>query len=158
MRPPRYPLEPLAEVRKRALHVATESLSGAAKKRDAAARARQAAEGARHEHERAAAQVRDAERRALERGELRVGDLSLEATWDLRIQSERARLHASVERAKAAETEATHARSQAQARAQICRSEADVVEKDRARWEGARKKSAEAREEEAVSDGWRPKR
>jgi hypothetical protein len=158
MRQPRYPLEPLAELRKRALDVATSRLSGAVKKRDAAARARQTAEDARHEHESAAARVRDAESGALERGELRAGDLSLVASWDHRIQSERARLRAGVERAKAAETEAMDLRCQAQARAEICRSQADVVEKDRARWDGARKKSAEAREEEAVSDGWRPKR
>jgi len=158
MRPPRYPLEPLSEVRKRALDAATSRLRGAVKKRDAAARARQAAEQVRQEHERATDRVRDAEREALGRGDLRAADLATAETWGLRVELERAKLGAAVERAKAAEAEASDVQLQAQAGAALRRSEAEVIKKDRARWDDARKKSAEAREEDAMSEGWRPRR
>jgi hypothetical protein len=158
MRPPRYPLESLAEVRRRALDVATTRLSGAVKKHDAATRARLAAEEVRRDHERAEARAREAERAALEGGELRAADLARAETWGLRVASERVKLSAGVDRAKAAEAEACDGQLQAQAGAALRRSEADVIKKDRARWDDARKKSAEKREEDAVSEGWRPRR
>jgi hypothetical protein len=76
----------------------------------------------------------------------------------LRVASERARLSTGVERKKAAEAEATGAQLKAQTGVASRRADADVVAKDRARWDDARKKSAEARDEEAASEGWRPKR
>jgi len=158
MRPPRYPLEPLVEVRKRAADVATRRLSGAVKTREAATRARHAAEEARGEHERASSRVREAERCALERGELRAADLARAETWGLRVAADHARLSEGVERARATEARASDAHLEAQAGASSRRAEADVVAKDRARWEDQRRKSAEARDEEAASEGWRPKR
>jgi colicin import membrane protein len=158
MRPPKYPLELLAEVRKRAVDAAVRRLASAVKARDAAARARQAAEDARREHERAAARVREGERDALERGELRAADLARGETWASRIAAERARLSAGVDRAKSAEAEASDGQLKAQAGVASRRSEADVVEKDRSRWDDARRKAAEAREEDVASEAWRPKR
>jgi hypothetical protein len=158
MRPPKYPLESLARVRQRAVDAAMGLLSSAVKARDAATRARQTAEQTHRDHERAAACVQEGERHALERGDLRAADLAREATWALRMASERARLSTGVERTKAAEAEATGAQLEAQAGVASRRADADVVAKDRARWDDARKKSAEARDEEAASEGWRPKR
>lgn len=158
MRPRQYPLEPLAKVRQRAVDVAIGRLSFAVKARDAATKARQAAEQMRLDHERATAHVKDAERDALERGDLRAADLAREATWGLRIATERARLSAGVDRTKAAEAEASDGQRKAQVGVASRRADADVVAKDRARWDDARKKSAEARDEEAASEGWRPKR
>ncbi|MGO9834583.1 MAG: hypothetical protein ACLP1X_10230 [Polyangiaceae bacterium] len=158
MRPPKYPLAPLAEVRKRAVDSAVRRLSSAVKTREAAERARQAAEDARHEHERAAARVRGGERDALERGDLCAADLARGETWGLRVASERARLSAGVERATSAEAVASDGQLEAQAGVASRRSEADVVAKDRERWDDARRKAAEAREEEAASEAWRPKR
>ncbi len=158
MRPRRYPLESLAEVRQRAVDVATGRLSSAVKARDAATKARQAAEQMRLDHERAAAHVKEAERDALGRGDLRAADLAREATWELRIATERARLSTGVDRTKAAEAEASDGQRTAQIGVASRRADADVVAKDRARWDDARKKSAEARDEEAATEGWRPKR
>lgn len=158
MRPPKYPLESLARVRQRAVDVAMGLLSSAVKARDAATRARHAAEQTRRDHERAAARVQEAERDALERGDLRAADLAREATWGLRVASERARLSAGVERTKADEVEAQDGQRKAQTGVASRRADADVVAKDRARWDDVRKKSAEARDEEAASEGWRPKR
>jgi hypothetical protein len=153
-----YPLEALAEVRQRAVDVAMGRLSFAVKAKDAATKARQSAEQLRLDHERAAAHVRDAERDALERGDLRAADLAREATWGLRIATERARLSRGVDRTKSAEAEASEGQRTAQVGVASRRADADVVAKDRARWDAARKKSTEARDEEAAAEGWRPKR
>jgi len=156
MRQPRYPLEALAELRRRTAEAATRRLAGAIRTRDAAARARLAAEEAQHEHERAAARVRDAEREALQRGELRAADLASGEAWGVRVMAEHARLRAGVERTKTAEITAAAVELEAQTTLASRRGEADVVAKDRARWEDARRRSTEARDEEAASEAWRP--
>jgi hypothetical protein len=158
MRQPKYPLETLAQVRKIATDVAIRRLAGAVRERDAASKARQEADDARLAHDRSASRVLAAERNELEQGGLRVVDLARAETWGLRVASERARLSARIEHARANEAEATEGQRVAQDETARRRGEADVVAKDRARWENSRRKSSQAREEEAASEAWRPKR
>jgi len=126
--------------------------------REAAERSRRAAEAERTHHDEAAARTRDAERGALERGELRVEDLARAGEWELRVAAEREALKAAEERARGAAREAQAKEKSAQGDVAVRKADAEVVEKDRARWaEGQRKRSL-AREEEEAAEAYRPKR
>ncbi len=61
---------------------------------------------------------------------------------------------------QAREVEAGAAAGEGQAREQVAarRADADVVDKDRARWTAAERKRAEAKEEEAMTEAFRPRR
>jgi hypothetical protein len=158
MRPPRYALEPLATVRKQKVDDAVRALAAAVTGREGAERDRLSAETRRVAHEADAARIRAVERDALERGELRAGDLASADGWELRVATERAGLVAAVQQTCAAEAEACRTEHQAQEEVAARRADADLVEKDRARWSAGRRKHLEAREEEDAAEAYRPVR
>jgi hypothetical protein len=157
MRPKRYPLEPLAEVRADQADAAVRGLAVAIAGRDAAERDRREAERRREAHEAAAARVRDAEQEALGRGELRVGDLARAGAWETRVTSEGQTIASAVERAHGAESRARQVEQTAQGDVASRKADVEVVAADRARWDASLRKKAEAREEEAAEEAFRPK-
>jgi hypothetical protein len=154
----KYPLEPLASLREKKADEAGRALATAVAERERAGRALRAAEQRREAHARAVERVRTEESKALGRGELRAADLARADAWRLRTNAEAATLAGAVERALAAETKATQEVRAAQGGLALRRAEVNVVASGRARWEAERARHAEAREEEASFEAWRPKR
>jgi hypothetical protein len=158
MRRPQYPLEPLADVRERQVDDAVHGLATAVSRREAAAHHTRAVEQAAESHAAGVDRVKRAEREALGRGELRAADLAHAHAWELRIEAERAALAAEEERARAAERAAGDAEQRSREELARRRADADVVAKDRARWEAVQQKRADAKEEQAMAEAFRPKR
>jgi hypothetical protein len=156
MRRPRYPLEPLVELRDHHVDRAAAGLAGAIAKREDAERGRGAAEAVRAAHEASARQVRAAESDALDRGELRAADLAGADAWEARVAAESTAMSSEVERARTAEERARDGERAARGDLASRRAEADVVAKDRARWVDAQGRRTEAKEEEEASEIWRP--
>jgi hypothetical protein len=156
MRPPKYPLEPLAELRDNRVDEAVGDLAVATRERDAAERSRLAAEQRRHAHAAAAQRVRGAEAEALARGELNAAHLAHADAWEARITAEREALASDACRARAEEATARAGEERALGELASREAEAQVVAKDRARWDGAQRRRVEARDEEASSEAWRP--
>jgi hypothetical protein len=157
MRPPRYPLEPLAKLREDQADAAVRGLAVAVAGRDAAERDRRTVERQRDDQEAAATRVRDAEQEALARGELRAADLARAGAWETRVASEGEAMASAVERARGAESHAREVEQSAQGEVAARKAGAEVVGADRARWQDALRKKAEAREEEAAEEAFRPK-
>jgi hypothetical protein len=156
MRPLKYPLEPLAELRDRRVDEAVGDLAHAARERDAAERKRRATERDILVHATTVERVRRAEAEALAQGGLRAADLAQAAAWEVRVAAERDGLASGLDQARAVEAAARGQEGRALDEVAERRAQAQVVAKDRARWDGARRKRAEAREEEALSEAWRP--
>lgn len=153
----KYPLDPLATVREQHVDEATRALAAAVRAREAAERAAQAA---RAEEERAAAQaqaVRDAERGKLEQGQLTAADLQRADAWGFAVAEEKRRLQEHAARAAQAETEARAGETRGRAEVSTRKADAEVVEKDRAKWTEQVRKDALGREEEEAAEAWRPK-
>ncbi|HEY3820829.1 MAG TPA: hypothetical protein VGL81_26880 [Polyangiaceae bacterium] len=157
MRPPKYPLEPLAKLRGEQADAAVQGLAKAVAGRDAAERDRRSAEQRRDAHEVAASRVRGAEQEALARGELRVGDLARAGAWESRVASEGETMASAVARAQGAEGRAREVEQSAQGELATRRADVDVVAADRARWHDALRRKREAREEEAAEEAFRRK-
>jgi hypothetical protein len=156
MRPRKYPLEPLAELRARRVDEAVGDLAAATRERDAAERRRLAAEREREAHDVGVERVRSAEAEALAQGGLRAADMAQAAAWEARVGAERDALASGVERARGEEAGARAGEGRAIDEVASRRAEARVVANDQARWDGVERKRAEAREEEASSEAWRP--
>jgi hypothetical protein len=157
MRPPKYPLEPLERLRDEKVDEATRALATAVAARDEAERRRRGAEKTSEDHEDAARALREKERAALERGELTAGDLMRADAWEARVAEERATLARGVEQAREAESRARASEAGAQGEVAARKSEAQVVAKDRARWEERARKRADDREEQSAEEAWRPR-
>lgn len=157
MRPPRYPLEPLAKLREDQADAAVRGLAEAVSVRHSAERHRLAAEQRRDDHEEAAARVREAEGEALARAELRVADLARAGAWETRVASEGESMASQLERAREAETSARDAEVAARGEVTTRKAGAEVVGADRMRWRDALRKVADAKEEEAAEEAFRRK-
>jgi hypothetical protein len=155
---PKYPLEPLVALREKKVEEATSELAAAMRRHEAAARVLRTAEARREAQARTVAEIRAAELEALSQGDLRAHDLARGDAWGSRVAFEREALVANVERAGAAEVEARQNESKAQAGVAARRADARVVKGHREHWDTERRKVAEAREEEASAEAWRPKR
>jgi hypothetical protein len=155
MRPKKYPQEPLAALRARHVDEASAAFAESVRAREAAERVERSHQKLRQEAETAAKTTLDAERGALERGELRVGDLVRAEAWSARIAEERIALERRVANAEGRASVARDAEDAA--RGDVTRAHADevVVERDRARWGEGERKRAEAKEEEALDEAWR---
>lgn len=158
MRRPQYPLEPLANVRERQVDDAVRGLATAVSQREDASRRARAVEHVAESHAAAVDRTKHAEREALGRGELTASDLAHAHAWELRVEAERAALAAEQQRARAAESAASDAEARSRGELARRRADADVVAKDRARWETAQQKRADAREEETMTEAFRQKR
>jgi hypothetical protein len=155
MRRPKYPLEPLAKLREQKVDEATRALAGAVANREKAERARAGAELRRASHEADARGLRQAERGALERGELKAADLARAGAWEMRVAEDREKLEAVVKSTREEEKKARQGEAEARADATARRADAEVVEKDRTRWREGERKHAEAKEEEAATEAFR---
>jgi hypothetical protein len=158
MRPRKYPLEPLAELRRTKVAEAKGRLGAAVHAREAAAGARRGAESRLRDQAHAVAEVRRAEGEALGSGALSAADLARAASWLARAAAEHEALVARLQRAAQGEAAATEAERLARASLASKQSEAEVVEKDSARWQAVQERQVEGREEEDASEAWRPKR
>ena len=158
MRPSKYPLETLAAQRQRQVDDAVKGLASAVSAREAAERRRIVVGEQRVAHEAQAAGVRDAERGALERGDLSAADLARAHAWQLRAEAEAAAIAAEEQRARAAEATSADGQTRAQDQVAARRADADVVAKDRARWSDRERKRADVVEEDAAAEAFRPRR
>jgi hypothetical protein len=158
MRPKKYPLDPLARVRAMKVDDAARALAESTRLREEAERKRAEAERRVIAAEDAARVVRDAERDALDRGELTVADLMRGDAWGFRVREEQAELERraadSLEREGAAKDGEDGARVVVAER----KADAEIVERDRSRWADGERRRAEAKDEEAAADAWRPKK
>jgi hypothetical protein len=155
---PKYPLEPLAELRRRKVEEATAALAGAVRKREAAARALRGAEARRETAARAAYGVRTAELEALSSGELCARDLARAHAWAARAAVEQEALAGVVRRAAAAEAAARDHERESQGSVASRSADARLVDRHRERWIERQHGVVVAREEEALSEAWRRRR
>jgi hypothetical protein len=153
-----YPLDPLLELRDRRVDEAAVTLAGAIGQREQAERGRRSAEATRDAHQAQADRIRAAETDALARGALSAADLANAGTWEVRVAAERAAMVSDVERAQTTEHRAREGERVARGEVAARQADADVVAKDRARWSEEQRRRSEAKEEEAASEVWRPKR
>jgi len=149
----KYPLEPLVKLRKRQVDGATEKLARAINEREAAERKRLAAEKAVAEAEAASQALRDEERRALETGALRVGDLQRAQAWELGVAEAGKRLTEQVSSAARDEGRACDAVASAQQELATREADAEVVEKDKTRFDAKSARDEMNKEEEAAAEG-----
>ena len=157
MRPPKYPLEPLARLRAQKVDEAARVLAGAVTRRETAERVRLGAEQRRASQEEEAKGVRDVEAEELLRGHLRVADLARAGAWEVRVASDREKLALALTRAREEEGKAHEGEKEARESVAAKRADAEVVEKDAARWREGVRKRAETKEEDAASEAWRRK-
>jgi hypothetical protein len=157
MRSPKYPLASLVLLREKEVDQAANELAGRVKASEAAESARRASERKRDLHDESAAHVRAAEDEALERGVLRAADLARADAWEARAALESRALATEVARERTNEQQARKSEVESQAQLASRQAAAQVVAKDRARWTAGQTQKAEARDEEASSEGWRPK-
>lgn len=155
MRPKTYPRESLAKLRATKVDAAASALAKAVRSREQAERVERSNRKAGEDAEARAKATRDAERSALERGELRAADLGRAEVWGARVDGERAENERRVANASSRAQAARDAEGVARDGVTNARGDEAVVERDRARWEDAERKRAEAKEEEAASEGWR---
>ncbi len=154
---PKYPLEPLSRVRMKKVDDAACTLADAIHVRlDAAAKAEQAAV-ARKEHEAKADATRATERGALEDGALTVADLARADAWEVRAASEQTVLVRGETDARTTETKAQGEESTARDGVAARKADANVIDKHHERWREEIAKARDAKEEEEMSEAWRPK-
>jgi hypothetical protein len=154
---PKYPLASLVWLRDQEVERAANELAGRVQTSEAAERARRAVERKRDLHEESAARVHAAEDEALARGSLRAADLARADAWKTRAGLESRALATELGRERASEQEARKNELDAQADLATRQAAAQVVAKDQARWGEGQRRKAEARDEEASSEAWRPK-
>jgi hypothetical protein len=157
MRPKKYPLDPLARLRAARLDGAARALGEAARAREAAERKAAAQKAAHAQAEDAARTAEAGEATALDRGELRVADVVRGEAWRARVTEDLGSRARRVAVAEEAEQGARAAEVEAQRTLADRDADAKLVEKDRARWAAHERKHADARDEEASAEGWRPK-
>ncbi len=153
----KYPLDPLAKLREQHVDEATRELAEAVRAREAAEQRTRLAERDKATAEERARLVREAERAKLEGGELKVADLQRADAWGVAVEEEQKQLAERVARASAVESEARTGEAQQRATVATRKADAQVVEKDRAKWTEKVHKDAQAREEEEAQEAWRPK-
>lgn len=158
MRPRKYPLDPLARLRSKQVGDATKLLADAIRAREEAQRAEKAALARRDLAVEDARVLAEREAVALDRGELRAEDLARAAAWSARVEIDRVELERCLARA-AEGTQAAEAREEgAQGATARARADAEVVARDRARWDEGERKKRDAVEEEGAAEAFRGKR
>ena len=157
MRPKKYPLDPLVQVRAKQVDDAARALGEAARVHEAATRARQTAEERRDEAEAEARMLKRGEFGALERGELTVADLMRGDAWSVRVKAEQDELARRALESSKREELAESAEASARGDVASRKADAEIVDRDRVKWVNGERRKADAKEEEAAADGWRPK-
>jgi hypothetical protein len=157
MRPRKYPLDPLARLREKQVGDATKLLSDAIRAREDAQRAEEGARARRDSAAHDARLVVEREDGALQRGELRAEDLARAAAWSARVEVDRAELEQHLARAMQGAQTAHAVEETAQDATARARADAQVVSRDRVRWEEAVRKKRDAAEEEGAAEAFRGK-
>ena len=152
MRKKKYPLEPLARMKKDRAETRTRELGGAVAAREAIQNEREGKVRSREAARASANVVRALERTALEKGELTALDLARAGTWEVRVRAEDASRSREVDEAVAAGARARAAEATAKAKVAEARAESESVHRHEERWEAAGKKADEAQEEEALAE------
>jgi hypothetical protein len=155
---PKYPLAFLSRFRDRQVDLTVGELARATRALKGAKQTHAAANEAQAKHREEAADMRAVEREALTRGELRAADLATGDAWGLRVQAEDHVLQGHADAARAKEGQAQSVERAARARLANRKVDADIVHKHRAHYDETQRKAAEARDEEASFEAWRPKR
>jgi hypothetical protein len=154
----KYPLDPLIKLRELQVDEATRDLAKAVDARQKAENAKRAAEAARETAEERAARARDAEREALERGELSAADLMRAQAWEIGVAEERKRLAQQVATAEQGEKKARDQEDGARGTLATREADAEVVEKDKDRFVAKLRAKDLAKEEEAAEEAHGAKR
>jgi IgA-specific serine endopeptidase len=154
----KYPLDPLIKLRDLQVDEATRDLAKAVDVRQKAENAKRSAEAARETAEERAARARDAERQALERGELSAADLMRAQAWELGVAEERKRLAQQVATAEQGEKKAREQEDGARGTLATREADAEVVEKDKDRFVAKLRANDLAKEEEAAEEAHGAKR
>jgi hypothetical protein len=157
MRPRKYPLDPLARLREKRVGDATRLLSDAIRARQEAEQREESAQARKDDAAKEVLAVGGRERSALERGELRADDLALGAAWKVRMDADRAELEGQLAKALSQTSAAQAQEGTAQDGVARARADAEVVARDRAKWEEAGRKKEEAAEEEVADEAFRRK-
>ncbi len=155
MRPKKYPQEPLQKLRAKQVDDAALALANAVRAREEAERVERSNRKVQEDAETRARTTREAERAALERGELRAADLMRADAWGARVADEQTELQRRVTVASKRTETARGTESGAQSGVNRAQADEDVVTRDRERWEADVKKRVDAREEEDASEAWR---
>lgn len=155
MRSRKYPLDPLASLRAKQVGDAARLLSDAIRARQDAEHAEGALLTQKDEAATEATGLVDRERRALERGELRAEDLARASAWSVRVEAERADLEDRLAKAMSRTRAAHGVEASAQEGVARARADAEVVARNRVKWEDAGRKKDEAVEEEAADEAFR---
>jgi hypothetical protein len=153
----KYPLDALARVRAAKVDAASRSLAGAVRAREEAAAKRLGAQAKKDGHERGVRGTKATERAALEDGALQVGDLARADAWAVRAALEGQALAAVLEQARAAEGKAAEMHTKARQETAERSADERVVAKHREAWDAARRAAADAADEEAAAEAWRPR-
>jgi len=153
----KYPLEPLAQLKKERAEAATRQLGKVIGARQEAERRRAEAEAAREQAEARAARVREDERVSLEAGELAAKDLHRREAWESRVRAEAADRARAVDEARAMVLARRRQELEAQAEVARARGDVEAVRRHEARWTSAQRRAREAEEEEAALEASRPK-
>lgn len=154
----KYPLHPLVDLRAKQVDEAARDLAKAVDARQTAERAREAAEAARVRAEEKARALREEERVALDQGMLRAGDLHRAQAWEIGVSEERKKLVQQAVSAQQGEQKAREKEDGARGNLAEREADAEVVEKDEAKFVAREQKRELAKEEEAAAEAWRPKR
>ena len=157
MRPRRYPLDPLARVREIKVDDAARALAEAVRAREEAALRLAQATRRKEDAEAEARALREGEQGALERGELTVADLMRADAWGTRVKAEQTELVRREDEAATREDAAQGDESRARVNVAERKADAELVERDRVRWVDGERRRADAKDEEAAADAWRPK-
>jgi hypothetical protein len=148
----KYPLEPLVKLRQREVDGATEKLAHAIAERESAERKRLVAEKERERADEVASLVRNDERSALEKGTLRAGDLQRAQAWEIGVGEQRKRLIQQVSTASQDEERAHALEDTARTELATREADAEVVDKDKTRFDAKSAQLDLAREEEAAAE------
>ncbi len=155
---PKYALDPVREVRAAAERSAREALARAVEAREAATRSRRSAEAEREDADRRATAARAGEQALLASGALSVADLGRHDAWEAGVREARAADDERIVQLSAREVEASHVENLRRSELGDRMRALELVEKDKERWEDARRRRREAADEAEGADAWRPKR
>ena len=158
MRPKKYPLDPLVQLRLDKVEAKARDLAVSIEAREQAERTRIAAEAERERLAEEARETRTAEQRALGRGELSVADLQRQGAWETRMQWDDQTRAAEIAAAVEHEAAARDGEGRARGRVSAAEAEAKVVTEHRGRWVADGERRADAAAEEEAAEAWRPRR
>lgn len=155
MRPPKYPLELVVDLRKRRVDEASRDHAKAARGREAAENRRVVTQKRSEAHTAAAERVRCVEQDALVSGELSAADLSRARSWEARVAQESGALGGELSKALSNEAGARAEERKAQEKLESRLVDSQLAVNHRARWREGLRRRTEANEEEAATEAWR---